>query len=344
MSRELRDGTLAVIDRQEPRFRELSAASGNAVDFAQECLFAKQQIMKSEFALKTAANNQGSLQAAILNVSAIGISLNPALQHAYLVPRDSAIHLDISYRGLVKIATDAGAIKWAKAELVHANDTFEWRGPAEPPLHTADVFGGERGDIVGGYVLAKLPDGEYMVDTMPISEIYKVRDTSKAYGSKKGPWVDWPEEMMKKTLLKRASKSWPQTASRARVDQAIAVLNEHEGAAYTFEEQSRFLDLIRAEDATGIFLFMQSLPISAQVGLFNSFEKGKKTAAKEAVRALQAEGARILSEAVARISERAANGDQGGVSEVVGELSDDERAFVMRQLSSDALDYVADAA
>ena len=344
MSKEARDRMLEVIDRQEPRFRELSASSGNAVDFAQECLFAKQQILKNGFALETAARNQGSLQAAILNVSAIGISLNPALQHAYLVPRDGAIHLDISYRGLVKIATEAGAIKWAKAELVYANDTFEWRGSAEPPLHTADVFGAERGDIVGGYVLARLPDGDHMVEIMPIAEIYKVRDTSKAYGHKKGPWVDWPEEMMKKTLIKRASKSWPQSAGRDRMDRAIAVLNEHEGMAYTLEEQSRFLDLLRSKDATGLFLFMRSLPVSAQAGLFNSFEKGRKTAEKEAVRALQTQGGAILHDAVERITELAHKEDPHGIAEVMAELSDAERDFVTGQLPPDVAEATQEAA
>ena len=93
-----------IIKKQESKFMELDAANGSLVDFAQECLFARQQLLKNEFTLKTAANNPNSLQAAVLNVAAIGISLNPASAHAYLVPRDGAICLDISYRGLSKLS------------------------------------------------------------------------------------------------------------------------------------------------------------------------------------------------------------------------------------------------
>lgn len=139
-------GALDLIKKQEARFLEMDAANGKLLDFTQECLFARQQILKNDFTLKVASQNGNSLQAAILNVAAIGISLNPASQHAYLVPRDGAICLDISYRGLVKLATDSGAIKWAKVELVYENDTFSWNGPAEAPTHNADPFS-ERGAI-----------------------------------------------------------------------------------------------------------------------------------------------------------------------------------------------------
>jgi recombination protein RecT len=185
--------------------------------FESECLFAKQQITKNDFTLKTATNNPGSLRNAILNVAAIGISLNPAAAHAYLVPRDGMVCLDISYRGLVKLATDAGSIEWAKAVLVYEGDTFQWRGPTQEPLHEADVFDKDRinaadplQNLKGGYCLAKLSTGEYMVEVMTAGEILEVKNTSKAQN---GPWKGrWAGEMAKKTLVKRAYKSWPRAA------------------------------------------------------------------------------------------------------------------------------------
>ena len=82
---------IELVKAQEPRFREMDIANGRILDFTQECLFARQQLLKNNFTLDTAAKNPNSLQAAILNVAAIGVSLNPALSHAYLVPRDGAI-------------------------------------------------------------------------------------------------------------------------------------------------------------------------------------------------------------------------------------------------------------
>lgn len=99
----------------EPHFNKQNAY---ALKFESECLFAKQQLLKNDYTLTAAQNNPAALRAAILNVAAIGISLNPALAHAYLVPRSpgsakdasgryvskpAQVCLDISYRGLVKL-------------------------------------------------------------------------------------------------------------------------------------------------------------------------------------------------------------------------------------------------
>lgn len=328
-----------IVKKQETRFNELAITG---MDFAQECLFARQQLLKNDFTLKTAAANPNSLQAAILNVAAIGISLNPAQQHAYLVPRDKQICLDISFRGLVKLATDCGSIKWAKAELVYENDTFEWNGPALPPTHKADPFG-DRGAIKGGYCLAKLPDGEYLVDVMPVDEINKVRDTSKAYQNKKGPWVDWYEEMAKKTLVKRAYKSWPQTKDRERLDRAVAALNEHEGTAYTLEQQAHYLTLLRNGDALEFYAFRMSLPDHVWIALHNSFEKGHKVKGKEQANQLEKEGIDAYNACIADLISLVESEDADGVKEIIDELSDDARDLIMANIPQNVRSFIQGA-
>lgn len=311
---------MQIINDQQKRFTELDQANGNILNFKQECLFARQQIIKSDFTLDVASKNPASLQASILNVAAIGISLNPALQHAFLVPRDGHICLDLSYRGLTKIATDAGAIKWAKAELVYENDTFKYLGINKAPEFSADVFG-DRGKLRGGYCIAKLPDGEVLVDTMPIDEIHKVRDSSKAYTKKKaGPWVDWYEEMCKKTLIKRAYKTWPQTPNRVRLDKAIDVLNESEGIAYTPEQYSRFHELVNKGDPLEFFLFKWSLEEGTYAALYNSFPQGKKTEMKRRVQELDGEGVNRFQAAVDYLVERIDESDYSGVCELLEEF------------------------
>jgi recombination protein RecT len=217
------------------------------MDFANECLFAKQQLLKNDYTLKCAENQPESLKSAILNVAAIGISLNPASGHCYLVPRSPAqgkppqICLDISFKGLVKLATDSGAIRWAKAELVYQGDEFHWVNMNTVPHHNPlDPFADHTtlDGLRGGYCVAQLADGSYLVDRMGAADILKVADTSMA---KKGPWKTWPAEMAKKTIVKRAAKSWPQSASQARMDEAIAVLNAHEGLELIEEPQTRAL-------------------------------------------------------------------------------------------------------
>lgn len=274
---------MQVIAKQEGRFVSLDKANGSLLDFKQECLFARQQISKNDFTVRIAEKNPESLKSAILNVSAIGVSLNPANQHAYLVPRAGQICLDISFRGLVKLATDSGSIKWAKAELIYKKDTFKYRGPAETPLHEANVFG-DRGEMIGGYCIAKLPDGDTLIDVMPVDEIHKIRATSQAFKKGGGPWVDWYEEMCKKTIIKRASKSWPESV---RLNQAVTVLNEHEGTAYTIEQHVKFMELFNSGDCVGIHVFLCGLDEDVQTALFNSFEKGHISSGKAKIREMQ---------------------------------------------------------
>lgn len=215
---------LAIRDA-EGRFLKANSAK---LDYQAEALFALQACQNNKSLAEVANQNPFSLKMAVANVAAVGLSLNPALGFAFLVPRDGKVILDISYRGLIKIATDTGSIKWAKAELVYLKDQFEYRGVAREPLHVADVFAADRGEFLGVYCIAKTGDGDVLVEAIKAAEIVKIRDRSTAYSRKhSGPWVDWFEEMAKKSAVKRASKTWPKTDRR--LQEAIRLLNVDNG-------------------------------------------------------------------------------------------------------------------
>ncbi|HBC2537784.1 TPA: recombinase RecT [Enterobacter cloacae] len=211
------------VKQQEPLF--CGALTEQTVTWAKESQFAIQYFQKNDFLAKTALSNPTSAQNAIINVAAIGITLNPASKLAYLVPRDGMVCLDISYMGLLHIAMESGVISWGQAKLVHSNDTYESNGLDKAPTHKYNAFG-DRGDIVGVYCTVKTPTGDYLTEEMSLAEIEAVRKTSKAAFSDKGPWVNHWNEMARKTVVKRASKYWPKAS---RLDSAIHVLNEEEG-------------------------------------------------------------------------------------------------------------------
>lgn len=195
-----------------------------------ESIFAMQALIKTDFAMQTANNNPMSVQMAMINVASTGLTLNPANAYAYLVPRDGGIVLDISYKGLIKIATDAGSIVWARADIVRDGDEFTYHGPAAMPEHKTNPFRKDRGDIAGAYVIAKTPDGDILTDVIDMAELEKIRGKSMAYAKKKsGPWVEWFEQMAKKALVKRASKMWPYTDRMDRLHEVIEQQNEIEG-------------------------------------------------------------------------------------------------------------------
>ncbi|MDM2855150.1 recombinase RecT [Citrobacter sp. Cpo065] len=208
------------VKQQEALF--VGAVTDQSVTWAKESQFAIQYFQRNDYLAKTALSNPTSAQNAIINVAAIGITLNPASKLAYLVPRDGMVCLDISYMGLLHLAQSTGSIKWGQCKLVYSNDTYESNGLDTAPTHKYNAFG-DRGDVVGGYCTVKTADGDYLTEEMSLAEIKATEATSKA---KNGPWKNFWEEMARKTIVKRASKYWPRAE---RLDNAIHVINEDEG-------------------------------------------------------------------------------------------------------------------
>jgi len=210
-----------VIEQVAPKFNQI-ATNQNLVTWAEESQFALQAIQKNDTLAKCHIH---TVQNSVINVAAIGLTLNPALGYAYLVPEKGECNLKVSFKGLLKIATDSGSIKWVKAEIVKANDKFTYRGACTLPEHEMNPFG-DRGATVGVYCVAKTFDGDFLVDVMSAEEIGKIRKAAK----QDYVWSAWPDEMAKKAIIKRASKQWPKTYRDDRLDRAIAVVNEYEGS------------------------------------------------------------------------------------------------------------------
>lgn len=208
------------------------ANTQNVVTWEKESQFAIQLLQANDYLANVARQNPAATQNAIINVAAIGVTLNPAMKHAYLVPRKGKVCLDISYMGLIDLACDSGSIRWAQAVIVRKNDNFRLTGLGERPIHDHSPFG-DRGDIVGVYCTAKTSDGDYLTECMSIEDVYKIRDRSESYSKKKqGPWVSDPEEMIKKTVVKRAYKYWPKVE---RLATAIEYQNTYMGEGIELE-------------------------------------------------------------------------------------------------------------
>lgn len=217
-----------IVTKAQPSFEELAKIHG-AVNFKREAAFALQCLENGDYLSSVALKNQDSLRNAVLNVAAIGLSLSPVHKLAYLVPRDGKVCLDVSYQGLIQLAIDCGAIKWCVADLVCANDDFVLTGLGKEPQHNFKPFSIDRGDVVGGYCCAKTPDGDFITTIMEIGEIDKIRDRSEAFKKKSGPWISDESEMIKKTLIRRAYKSWPKKASETeRLAKAMHLEEEAE--------------------------------------------------------------------------------------------------------------------
>lgn len=219
-----------LVQMAKPQFEELAKIHG-VVNFKEEASFALQLLQENDFLCRTAMANQDSFKRAILNVAIVGLSLNPYKREAYLIPRKGKVCMDISYQGYVNLFLKAGAIKFATAEIVYENDFFKYNGAHAEPDFDADIFS-NRGRIVGGFVKAQSPSGDWIITHMPIDQVYAVRDRSeswKAYKSKgtSCPWITDELEMIKKTLIRNGRKSWP-TFNSKTIEIAERVVEEAE--------------------------------------------------------------------------------------------------------------------
>jgi recombination protein RecT len=244
------DKIMAFMNELENDF--VNSLGGNKVDFRQECHFAMQALLNNSYLLDTAKAAPQSLRNALINLAAIGITLNPASQLAYLVPRkirksdpSAVVCLDISYKGMIRTATDAGSILWAQSEVVYEGENFEMNTVGDKPLHRFNPFSRAKDGkkVIGAYAIVKTFEGDYLTCAMSIDEINEIRNRSMMSAS--GPWKDFTNEMMKKTVIKRAAKMWPRTNKIHLLEKAIDIVNEHEGIE--FNDQKSIADEVEED-------------------------------------------------------------------------------------------------
>lgn len=149
---------------------------------------------------------------AIMEAASLGLEIDMRGQ-AYLVPfwnnktRSYDVQLLIGYRGLLDLVWRSGQIQSIMADVVGENDKFNVVQGLEQKLEHIPNFTEGRGEIIAAYAVAIMKDGAKHFLVMPRADLDKIRAASKSADS--GPWVQWPEEMMKKSILKRLCKFLP---------------------------------------------------------------------------------------------------------------------------------------
>lgn len=264
-----------VVHQSMTSFCEISSQN-NLVAWSEESRFAIQALQKNSSLAKCAPH---SIHNAIVNIAAVGLTLNPADGYAYLVPeynkdsRQQECQLRISFKGLIKAATDTGAVQWVQAKIVRAGDKFTWTGVSTMPIHEMSPFG-DRGNPVGVYCVAKISDNEYLCETMDWAEVQKVKNCAKT----KMVWDKWEEEMAKKAVIKRAAKQWPKTPKSGALHKAVEVINESEGGFDPMADVERVADellqLIEAGDLMGVGQIWCECEEKEQAALWTAKTKG----------------------------------------------------------------------
>ena len=115
--------------------------------------------------------------------------------------------------GLIKMARRSGDVKDIRAHLVYQNEIDQGRfayiiGDEESLTHDPILFG-DKGEMVGGYAIAKLSDGTLVREFMDKDEIDRIRKLGAINRNKNEPvgiWKDHYPEMAKKTIIRRLTK------------------------------------------------------------------------------------------------------------------------------------------
>ena len=116
--------------------------------------------------------------------------------------------------GIRKLVQQSGEITRFEQTVVYSNDTFAFQLGDQPHIsHTPAL--NDRGVPILVYSIAQFKDHTLSREVMTAAEIEKVRESSRAKND--GPWVDWWDEMARKTCAKRHAKVLPMSSDAAEV-------------------------------------------------------------------------------------------------------------------------------
>lgn len=215
------------------------------LDFAREAGFAMQIIQANNY---LATMDPASIRNCIVNVALTGLTLNPVLKLAYLVPRKGKMILDPSYMGLINVLVTSGAAKKIEADVVYENDHFEYeKGTASFIKHKPVLK--DCGQVIAAYAIAMLPNGETQFEVIGREDLEKIKKSSEAVkGGKGSPYDAWEGEMFRKAPVKRLFKYLPKHNIPDQVVRALELDDQNNGI--NFEQakkeakQSKFDNLV----------------------------------------------------------------------------------------------------
>ena len=158
------------------------------------------------------------------------------------------------YMGLIKRARNSGELKTISAFIIGENEAKNPRpAPGKPGfrrwvdsdgehIEYEPMVAGDPGPPAGGFSVARLGGGIIDFCWMPITDIRRIQQRTKSRRKVKGkggedafeitgPWATDEIEMMKKTIIRRHSKTLPMDSDLARVFSRDDDLYDPEGGA-----------------------------------------------------------------------------------------------------------------
>ena len=174
-----------------------------------------------------------SFLAAVMTAAQLGLEPDGILGEGYIIPYGNRAQFQTGYKGLLKLARNAGNIKDVQLEVVYAKDKFTYKKGLEPILDHEPSEDVDPGPITHVYMIVRFLNGGFQYKVMTRAQIERHRDRySKAYAwdlkniektmngkltrekaieeltlaQKLSPWFTNEEAMFKKTVAIQCCK------------------------------------------------------------------------------------------------------------------------------------------
>lgn len=199
--------------------KDLTAALPNHIDADKFIRVAQTAILTNPKVLNL---ERASLYKSCLQAAQDG--LLPDGKESALVPFGQVCTFMPMVSGILKKMRNSGEVAGITAQLVYANDFFEYSVDCDGENLTfkPDMFS-DRGELKGVFAQAKLKDGTVYIEVMNMKDIEAIKGASR--GAKYGPWNGpFASEMMKKSAIRRLAKRLPMSTD---VEQTIERDNQY---------------------------------------------------------------------------------------------------------------------
>jgi recombination protein RecT len=213
-----------VVERQTPAMAAVLPTGFDPDRFSRLVITSVKQTPKLMECFATDAGTM-SVMLAAMQLATVGLEPNTATQEAWLTPRKNKgvweAQASIGYRGLLKLARRSGEIKSVFAEVVREGDTFKYaRGIDADEFEHRAAEDNDDAPLTHAYAIVRYMNGGADFTVLTRRQIERHRASSDSYRSESArpysPWVQWEEDMWKKTAIRDLAKRMPMSAEAAR--------------------------------------------------------------------------------------------------------------------------------
>jgi len=178
-----------------------------------------------------------SLANVLYNVALTGLTLNPILARAYVVPYYSEATLKPSYKGLEYLAVKNGVAKGFKSGIIYKGDEYEIKQGLTDELIVKPKFESKEIFLVWAYVF--LHNSPPTLEIMTKDDLESIRKLSKSQNI----WKSHYGEMARKTVIRRLCKHILNDSSPMQYAGAIKLDNQDYLISY--DEAMKLDELMR---------------------------------------------------------------------------------------------------